>query len=49
METDLPRHPEQQGRNQDLNLEGAKLKKKKKFMKIKTNTYFIFNKILHIK
>ena len=49
METDLPRHPEQQGRNQDLNLGGAKLKKKKKIMKIKTNTYFIFNKILHIK
>ena len=28
---------------------GQSLKQKKKFMKIKTNIYFIFNKILHTK
>ena len=28
---------------------GQSLKPKKKFMKIKTNFYFIFNKILHTK
>ena len=41
----------EQGRNQDLNRGGgaAKLKTIKKFMKIETNIYFIFNKILHKK
>ena len=38
-----------QGRNQVSYLGGPKLKTEKKFMKIKTNIYFIFNKILHTK
>ena len=38
-----------QGRNQDSYLGGPKLKTEKKIMKIKTNIYFIFNKILHTK
>ena len=42
-----------QEQNQDSYLrgggEGPKLKTKKKIMKIKTNIYFIFNKILHTK
>ena len=37
-----------QNQNQDSYL-GPKLKTEKKFMKIKTNIYFIFNKIQHTK